>query len=63
MFYKKIYKSLLKNNSFQFYNIRYKEIGIYNKYKEQIDIDNINSDDRISIIIHIKNIWKFKKKI
>jgi hypothetical protein len=57
MFYKKIYKSLLKNNSFQFYNIRYKEIGIYNKYKEQIDINNINADDRISIIIHIKNIW------
>jgi hypothetical protein len=61
LFKEKIFKSpIILNNSttiFQFNNIRYNEIEIYNKFREKINIKNIETDDRISIIFHLKNIW------
>ncbi len=61
LFKDKIYKSPIiigKNTTiFQFNNIRYNEIEIYNKFKEKININNIQIDDRISIIFFLKNIW------
>ncbi len=61
LFYQKTFKNpivLNKNTSvFQFNNIRLDDTEIYNKYKEQITIKNLDIDDRITIIFHLKNIW------
>jgi hypothetical protein len=62
LFENKKYKNPLINKLFypllfQFDNIRYNEIEIYNKFQEKILIEDIEQNDRITIIYNLKNIW------
>jgi hypothetical protein len=50
---KKLFYPLL----FQFNNVRYNEIEIYNKFQEKINIENIEQNDKVTIIYNLKNIW------